>query len=99
MEPTRGEKWALAARRQAKAVPVALDLVFSGFFFFIPTSWSVPRLLDGRLPVWDFAFVELMGVAFAVVAALWMFERRCLARLLDAKDQEIQQLKGQRDRA
>ena len=95
MQLTRSEKWALAARRAAKS-PLALDLAMSAMFPFILTSWLVGRFLDGRLAVLDFAFLEFVGFAAGSVAAFWMFERRGFARLLDAKDQEIQELRGQR---
>ena len=96
MELTRSEKWALRTYRLAGLRSFAVDLILCGLGFLTLTFHLVGLFLAGQLTVVDLVGAELCAVLFAGVCALWLFERRGFVRLLDAKDQEIQRLKGQR---
>src|SRR5262249_25023830 len=96
MGPTRSERWALRTHRLAKLRSFACDLLLCGLWFLVLASHLVGLFLAGQLTVVDLVGAECCAVLFAGVIALWLFERQGFVRLLDAKDREIQRLKGQR---
>jgi hypothetical protein len=101
MEPTRSEKWALRVHRffRREAYRSTGFVWMRCLVTLLLTLLPVLASLNPRPGLTAFALPLMISVYCVVMVALTQIERRGFIRLLDAKDQEIENLKGQRDAA